>query len=179
MYVKVSQVLDLIDSGDIALPEFQRGYVWNRDQVRGLFSSLYRGYPVGSFMTWNTKAEGAAARGGPVAVDGTVKLLLDGQQRATTLYGVMRGKAPKFFEGSSSTFSGLHFNLEDESFEFYAPGKMKGNAAWISVTELMSQGIGPFIARAQQLSGQGATPIAEYINRLNKITQIAAIDVHI
>lgn len=83
--MKVSQVLDLVDSGDIALPEFQRGYVWNRDQVRGLLSSLYRGYPVGSFMTWNTKAEGTSTRGGPVAVDGTVKLLLDGQQRATTL----------------------------------------------------------------------------------------------
>jgi hypothetical protein len=177
--VRLQQILDLVDSGDIALPEFQRGYVWNREQVRGLFSSLYRGYPIGAFMTWNTKAEGAAARGGPVAVDGTVKLLLDGQQRVTTLYGVMRGKAPKFFEGSSSTFSGLHFNLEDESFEFYAAGKMKGNAAWISVTELMGQGIGPFIARAQQLSDQGATSIAEYINRLNKVTQIAAIDVHI
>ena len=177
--MKVQQILDLVDTGDIALPEFQRGYVWNREQVRGLFSSLYRGYPIGAFMTWNTKAEGAAARGGPVAVDGTVKLLLDGQQRVTTLYGVMRGKAPKFFEGSSSTSSGLHFNLEDESFEFYAPGKMKGSVSWINVSDLMSQGIGPFIGRAQQLSDQGGTPLAEYINRLNKITQISAIDVHI
>ncbi len=177
--MRVQQILDLVDSGDIALPEFQRGYVWNREQVRGLFSSLYRGYPIGAFMTWNTKADGAAARGGPVAVDGTVKLLLDGQQRVTTLYGVMRGKAPKFFEGSSSTFSGLHFDLEDQSFEFYAPSKMKGNAAWISVTDLMSQGIGPFIARAQQLSEQGGTSLADYINRLNRITQISAIEVHI
>ena len=64
--MKVSQILDQIDSGDIALPEFQRGYVWNRDQVRGLFVSLYRGYPVGGFMTWNTKAEGARARFGLV-----------------------------------------------------------------------------------------------------------------
>ncbi|MCZ2804836.1 DUF262 domain-containing protein [Modestobacter sp. VKM Ac-2983] len=177
--MNVQQILDLVDSGDIALPEFQRGYVWNREQVRGLFSSLYRGYPIGAFMTWNTKADGAAARGGPVAVDGTVKLLLDGQQRVTTLYGVMRGKAPKFFEGSTSTFSGMHFNLDDESFEFYAPGKMKGNAAWISVTDLMIQGIGPFITRAQQLSEQGSTSLAEYINRLNRITQISKIEVHI
>ena len=40
--MKISNVLDFIDSGDMALPEFQRGYVWNRDQVRGLFESLYR-----------------------------------------------------------------------------------------------------------------------------------------
>ena len=45
--MKVSTILDHIDSGHMALPEFQRGYVWNRDQVRGLFDSLYRRHPVG------------------------------------------------------------------------------------------------------------------------------------
>src|SRR4051794_8085997 len=153
--MKLQQVLDLVDSGDIALPEFQRGYVWNREQVRGLFASLYRGYPIGGFMTWNTRADGAAARGGPVTVDGTVKLLLDGQQRVTTLYGVLRGKAPKFFEGSVSTFTGLYFSLDEEAFEFYAPAKMKDNPAWINVTDLMQQGIGPSIPRAQSLSDGG------------------------
>src|SRR5215217_6440907 len=103
--MKIKVILELIDAGDIALPEFQRGYVWNRDQVRGLFTSLYRGYPVGSLMTWNTRAETAAARGG-VSTDGTVKLLLDGQQRITSLYGVIRGRAPQFFEGNKQAFTG-------------------------------------------------------------------------
>lgn len=40
--MKISDILNHIDSGFMALPEFQRGYVWNRDQVRGLFDSLYR-----------------------------------------------------------------------------------------------------------------------------------------
>ena len=40
--MRVSTILDHIDSGDMALPKFQRGYVWNRDQVRGLMDSLYR-----------------------------------------------------------------------------------------------------------------------------------------
>jgi len=44
--MKVSTILDRIDSGSIALPEFQRGYVWNRSQVRKLMRSLYLGYPV-------------------------------------------------------------------------------------------------------------------------------------
>ncbi len=43
--MKISTILDHIDSGHMALPEFQRGYVWNRDQVRGLFDSLYRRHP--------------------------------------------------------------------------------------------------------------------------------------
>ncbi|MFW5472285.1 GmrSD restriction endonuclease domain-containing protein [Knoellia sp. CPCC 206450] len=177
--MKVSQVLDLIDSGDIALPEFQRGYVWNRDQVRGLLSSLYRGYPVGSFMTWNTKAEGASARGGPVAVDGTVKLLLDGQQRATTLYGVIRGAAPKFFEGHAKAFTGLHFNLDDESFEFYAPAKMKDNPTWIDVTQLMKTGLGGYWVSVNSLAGGDAEKQQVYIDRLNRIGQIANHEVHI
>ena len=50
--MKISTVLDHIDSGHMALPEFQRGYVWNRDQVRGLFDSLYRRHPVGGLLVW-------------------------------------------------------------------------------------------------------------------------------
>jgi len=45
-----STILDHIDSGHMALPEFQRGYVWNRDQVRGLFDSLYKRHPVGCLL---------------------------------------------------------------------------------------------------------------------------------
>src|SRR5882672_2669995 len=52
--MKISTILDHIDSGHMALPEFQRGYVWNRDQVRGLFDSLYRRHPVGGLLVWAT-----------------------------------------------------------------------------------------------------------------------------
>ena len=54
--MQVSLILDFIDSGFMALPEFQRGYVWNRDQVRGFFDSLYRRHPVGSLLVWATDA---------------------------------------------------------------------------------------------------------------------------
>ena len=52
--MKTSTILDHIDSGHMALPKFQRGYVWNRDQVRGYPVGLYRGYPVGGLLTWET-----------------------------------------------------------------------------------------------------------------------------
>ena len=52
--MKFFTILDHIDSGHMALPEFQRGYVWNRDQVRGLFDSLYRRHPVGGLLVWAT-----------------------------------------------------------------------------------------------------------------------------
>lgn len=176
--MKVQQILDFIDSGDIALPEFQRGYVWSRGQVRGLFTSLYRGYPVGSFMTWNTRADAAAARGG-VTTDGTVKLLLDGQQRATSLYGVIRGRAPKFFEGNAQAFTGLYFDVVNEVFEFYAPGKMKNDPSWIDVTSLMENGVGGLMPVMQQLAEGQNDLFLEYLNRVNRVAEIEKREMHI
>jgi hypothetical protein len=69
----------------------------------------------------------------------------DGQQRITSLYGIIRGKSPQFFEGNKQAFTGLYFNLDEENFEFYAPLKMQNNPLWINVTELMQKGVGIFM----------------------------------
>ena len=66
--MKISTILDQIELGAIALPEFQRGYVWNRNQVRRLMHSLYRRHPVGMLLVWVTATESASARG-----DGTLQ----------------------------------------------------------------------------------------------------------
>jgi hypothetical protein len=176
--MKIHTILDQIDLGSMALPEFQRGYVWNREQVRGLMHSLYRKHPVGSLLVWATKTEAANVRGdGPVAV-GSVKLLLDGQQRITSLYGLIRGKPPEFFDGDKNAFTGLYFNLADEAFEFYAPLKMKDNPLWIGVTELMQTGAGEAIKRLVT-NPELQADITVYINRLNAIDNIKEIDLHI
>src|SRR5690349_4615547 len=135
---KLGTVLDQIDAGSMLLPEFQRGYVWNRDQVRGFMRSLYLGYPVGSLLVWETDTTDKAVRGGPGG--GVRQLLLDGQQRITSLYGVTRGRPPAFFEGDPAAFTGLRFHVAEESFEFYAPVKMKDDPLWIDVTELFVHG---------------------------------------
>ena len=83
--MKISTILDHIDSGHMALPEFQRGYVWNRDQVRKLFTSLYLRRPVGGLLVWATESGKARHRGDGMLSAGVVKLLLDGQQRITSL----------------------------------------------------------------------------------------------
>ena len=179
--MKISTILDHIDSGHMALPEFQRGYVWNRDQVRGLFDSLYRRHPVGGLLVWATESKTATHRGdGPLAA-GVVKLLLDGQQRMTSLYGVVRGKAPKFFDGNAQAFTGLRFHLDSEVFEFYQPVKMKDDPLWVDVTELMKQGtagLGGFIGR---LSAQPnhAPKLGDYVGRLSKLLGITEVELHI
>jgi len=174
----IQDILTSIDNGRMALPEFQRGYVWNRNQVRGFFESLYRRHPVGGLLVWATKSETAEHRGDNQLAAGMVELLLDGQQRMTTLYGVIRGKPPEFFDGDAKTFTGLHFHMETESFAFYQASKMKGDPLWVDVTRLMKKGLGEFI---QGLSSNPDTAdsAAKYLDRLNTLRSIIDINLHI
>jgi uncharacterized protein with ParB-like and HNH nuclease domain len=61
--MKISPILVLIDTGPMALPEFQRGYVWNCDQVRALFDPLYKRHPIGGLLAWATESQTAIHRG--------------------------------------------------------------------------------------------------------------------
>ena len=175
--MKISTILDQIDLRAIALPVFQRGYVWNRDQVRSLMYSLYQRHPVGSLLMWETNTENANARGDGPLQPGYVRLLLDGQQRITSLYGIIRGNKPAFFEGNPATFTGLYFNYTTEEFQFYTPVRMRQDKAWISVTDLMQNGIGQYtrqIYREPDLEAKADL----YTDRLNLIATIPSIDLH-
>lgn len=179
--MKISTILDHIDSGHMALPEFQRGYVWNRDQVRGLLVSMYRRHPIGSLLVWATESHTASHRGDGQLASGIVKLLLDGQQRMTSLYGVMRGKPPKFFDGNANAFTNLRFHLESETFEFYQPIKMKDDPLWVDVTDLImrgNDGLGTYISNLSK-DPAIAAKMGEYVSRLSRIIGIRDIDLHI
>ena len=176
--MKISAILQHIDSGQMALPEFQRGYVWNRDQVRALFDSLYRGHPVGGLLVWSTKSDEAVYRGDGELAPGMVKLLLDGQQRMTTLYGVVRGLPPKFFDGNAQMFTGLRFHLENEVFEFFQPLKMKDEPLWVDVTQLMKNGIGGLGSLFTQ-HPKLAADMPKYVSPLTKLLAITDVDLHI
>jgi hypothetical protein len=178
--MKISTILDHIDSGHMALPEFQRGYVWNGDQVRKLFTSLYLRRPVGGLLVWATESKSAAHRGdGPLA-PGVVKLLLDGQQRMTSLYGVVRGKPPRFFDGNAKAFTGLRFHLEQETFSFYQPVTMKDDPLWIDVTALMSNGQAGHETLVEQLAAEPRVGVkaVKYSARISRILGILDIDLH-
>lgn len=174
--MKIATLLDFIDHGTVVLPEFQRGYVWSRDQVKGLFQSLYQRFPIGGLLIWETTADSAALRGSEVGNAKTVKLLLDGQQRVTSLYGVMRGKPPEFFEDShkARSFTGLHFNMETEAFEFYKPSAMANDSRWISVTDLFVNGPGSLGAPLKDMSGDAWT----YMERLQRLHAVRDRELH-
>ena len=174
----ISTVLAYIDNGHMALPEFQRGYVWNREQVRGLFYSLYRRHPVGGLLVWSTESKSAAHRGDAHLAPGIVKLLLDGQQRMTTLYGVVRGKPPAFFDGNAQAFSNLMFHVEREEFAFYQPIRMRDEPLWIDVTSLMQKGVdglGEFIDGL----GMPTEKLGQCVSRLSRLLGIVNIDLHV
>lgn len=175
----IRTILSQIDLGSYAMPVFQRGYVWNRDQVRRLMNSLYRGYPIGELLVWNTTTNPALSRGEGPLTPGNVNLILDGQQRMTTLYGIIRGQPPRFFEGNAAAFTNLYFNLNEEVFEFYMAAKMKADPAWISVTELMQKGAAAFLQERVAEDPQGAPFWFPYLGVLTKLYNITSTEIHV
>lgn len=88
----VSALIENIDLGSIGLPELQRPFVWPNVNVRNLFDSLYRGYPAGFLLFWETGADAGLKGIGTKNQDAVPKLaIVDGQQRLTSLYAVIKG----------------------------------------------------------------------------------------
>jgi len=109
----VNELVGMIRRGELRLPEMQRRYVWRAPRVRDLLDSLYRGYPSGSILVWETDQQQPTR---DLAVSQEVspfsghKLLLDGQQRLTSLSSVLRGE-PVRVRGRRRPIDIL-FNLE-------------------------------------------------------------------
>jgi len=93
--IPIATLVDMYKRGELRLPEIQRHYVWRATRVRDLFDSLYRGYPSGSILVWETD-EPVPTRDFAITQDTTAfagrKLLLDGQQRLTSLTAVLNGE---------------------------------------------------------------------------------------
>jgi hypothetical protein len=109
----VEELVLMIERGELRLPEMQRQYVWRSTRVRDLMDSLYRGYPSGAILLWQTD-EDVPLRQFAVSQVGnpyeSVRLLLDGQQRLTSLSAVIRGQ-PVTVRGRRRPIE-LLFNLE-------------------------------------------------------------------
>lgn len=109
----VEELVGMIERGELRLPEMQRRYVWRSMRVRDLLDSLYRGYPSGAILLWETdeavplQAFAVTQQANPYQ---STRLLLDGQQRLTALASVIQGK-PVSVRGRRRPIE-LLFNLE-------------------------------------------------------------------
>ena len=166
----IQDLLSQISRDEILLPEFQRGYVWNKDQVRGLMQSLYRKHPTGHLLIWRTYKP-SLVRGGEAAHDGHSLLLLDGQQRLTTLFVLFQGEAPKFYEGESLFFN-LHFNMQTEEFRFWQRSLMENNPAWIGVHDFLREGLNALLERLEQVEEDRRAIIQQNLGRLSKLDRV-------
>lgn len=94
----VEELVSMIERGELRLPEMQRRYVWQATRVRDLLDSLYRGYPSGAILLWETDEQvplqemAVSQQSNPWT---STRLLLDGQQRLTSLSAVIRGEPVK------------------------------------------------------------------------------------
>lgn len=90
----VNQLIEKIDTGELGLPELQRPFIWKDSKVRDLFDSMMRGYPIGYLMLWECPE---LEKKKTIGVDShsysaPKEVIIDGQQRLTSLYAVMKGK---------------------------------------------------------------------------------------
>jgi uncharacterized protein DUF262 len=109
----LAELVGMIERGELRLPEMQRQYVWRSTRVRDLLDSLYRSYPSGAILLWETdevvpqQEFAVAQQHNPYQ---STRLLLDGQQRLTSLAAVIRGE-PVTVRGRQGPIEIL-FNLE-------------------------------------------------------------------
>ena len=170
----ISVILDRIDTRSILLPVFQRGYVWSGEQVRNLFYSLYHEHPIGSLLIWETSSPSVTVKGGEPPHSTPVQLLLDGQQRMTSLFGVIKGRKPAFFDGNSKAFENLYFNVEEEEFRFYQPKIMNSDHRWINLSKLYIEGSSWVIELLKDTE-----QFSKYMSRVNKLENITKKQMHI
>lgn len=142
--MKISAVLEKIDEHQLFVPAFQREYVWKRDDAKQLIDSLIKEYPTGTMLTWETGNPPELK--GPHKYNskqGAVRILLDGQQRITTLYMLVRGELPPYYTAAEilNDTRGLYVNVETLELAYYIKAKMENDPHWQNITDIFQRKI--------------------------------------
>jgi hypothetical protein len=180
--MKIRELIDGIRKRDIVLPEFQREYVWTREQAKQLIVSLVREYPVGSLLFWKTDRPPELKN-----VDqlpdrlGMTQVILDGQQRLTTLYMLLTGEIPPFYLEADIRYDlrDLYYDLETAEFQYYQASKMQGSPIWCSVVECFTDDKPSVfgIAKERAENEQEVLGLAErYMNNLTVLRSVGNVD---
>ncbi|MDO9517207.1 MAG: DUF262 domain-containing protein [Methanosarcinaceae archaeon] len=113
----LSKLIEDIDVGEIGLPDIQRPFVWNQAKVRDLFDSMYKGFPVGYLLFWANGIGNDHRQIGTDTKQNIARLLIvDGQQRLTSLYSVLKGK-PVLKSDYKAQHIRIAFRPKDAKFE--------------------------------------------------------------
>jgi hypothetical protein len=131
----LAQILGEIELGRLALPELQRPFVWKKTAVRDLLDSMYRGFPVGSLMLWRAAQVDSRHIGADGKQHTPTEFIIDGQQRLTGLYAVIKGERVTFKDFSRDVIR-IGFRPRDGHFEV-ADASVVNDPEYLSnITEL-------------------------------------------
>ena len=160
----VGALIGDIDLGKIGLPDLQRPFVWPNVNVRNLFDSLYKGYPAGFLLFWDTGAEGELKGIGTKNAKAVPRLaIVDGQQRLTSLYAVIKGEevVRKSFKKERIRIA---FNPLTERFAVADAAIVKDKSFIPDISELWKPGANVF------------TIAKEFLDRLSAVREVSDAD---
>ena len=167
----VQNIISWIKSGEVAIPEIQRPFVWDSSKVRDLLDSLYKGFPVGYIIVW--KNPDVRLKDGTLSVG--KKILIDGQQRITALQAAIAGMKVVDANYRKKTIK-IAFNPITEVFEVCNPAIEK-DSKWIpDISEVFKATFEDFnfiisYCNTNGLSGQESA-IAKTLGKLKKVVDI-------
>lgn len=122
----------------MVMPEFQREYIWPIQDAKELLNSIFKEYPTGCLLFWETEnppeIKNEAVQDKNI---GLTQVILDGQQRLTTLYLLIKGEIPPYYTENDilNDPRHLYFNLITAEFQFYSKNKMQSNPIWQKVID--------------------------------------------
>jgi len=135
----LTTLIQQIDLGVIGLPDIQRPFVWKDTKVRDLFDSMYKGYPVGYFLFWaNANIEGTKGIGTTTKQKHPTLLIVDGQQRLTSLYAVVKGQEV-IRENYEKANIVIAFNPLEEKFEIPDASIKRNPRYFQNISELWNE----------------------------------------
>lgn len=175
----LSKLIEDIELGEIALPDIQRPFVWKTAKVRDLFDSMYKGFPIGYLLFWQYTQNGRARQIGTGEKKNVPRLLVvDGQQRLTSLYAVVKDR-PVTNDAYQEVELNIAFRPADASFEVATAASRRDpeyindiSDLWASDTDLF-EFVGQFIERLKDrrdVSDAKRKQIQQAIQRLHTIT---------
>jgi hypothetical protein len=174
----LSSLVKYIELGEIGLPDIQRPFVWKNAKVRDLFDSMYRGYPVGYLLLWRNgladdRTIGAEAKQKPARL-----VIVDGQQRLTSLYAVVNG-VPVVRNNYDSEQIYIAFNPIEERFAVTDAAILRDKAFITDISRIWNKNTDIFevvdeymdgLRGSRDVSDEDTKRIRKAITRLQSLT---------
>jgi hypothetical protein len=166
----IEQIIKSVERGDFLLPDFQRGYVWKSGQVEKYFKSLYKKYPTGSLIMWSAPKLYIKKE---FNINDDANLILDGQQRVTTLYLILTGKRPNWILNNNE-IPNLYFDIETEEFKIIKKFDKKKYRQMICMRDLYNNSVETIIE-----SSHDPELFSLYPDKISKLIEIFDYNYHI